>query len=101
MSCPLTNRLAEYRTARKLKKSQLAHYLGKSRAYVTRLERGDIQPRLEVALRIARRLHKPVEEIFQLPDAICPSASETNSQSNFPAVPPSAAGNKPSKTAKP
>lgn len=62
----LQNRLAECRAARGIKKSQLAMRLGKSRAYVTRLERGDIHPSAEVMLGIARYFKKPVEEIFQL-----------------------------------
>jgi DNA-binding XRE family transcriptional regulator len=32
---------------------------------VTRLERGDIRPKLETAIRIARIFGKPVESIFQ------------------------------------
>ena len=66
MSRKLTNQLAECRAARGIKKSQLAFWLKMSRAYVTRLERGDIRPSIETALRIARYFKKPVEEIFQL-----------------------------------
>ena len=62
----LRNRLAEHRTAKGMKKSQLAFRLKMSRAFVTRLERGDIRPRLETAIRIARIFGQPVEEIFQL-----------------------------------
>jgi DNA-binding XRE family transcriptional regulator len=51
-----------------MNKSQLARYLGKSRAYITRLERGEIQPRLVVALKMARHFGKQVGEIFQLND---------------------------------
>ena len=66
MSRKLTNRLAECRAARGIKKYQLAFRLKMSRAYVTRLERGDIRPSFETAIRIARIFGKPVEEIFQL-----------------------------------
>jgi putative transcriptional regulator len=62
----LTNRLAECRATKGIRKSQLAFWLQMSRGYVTRLERGEIQPSLEVALRIARYFKKPVEQIFQL-----------------------------------
>lgn len=95
MSGVLKNQLAECRAVSKMKKSQLAHYLKKSRAYVTRLERGDIRPSFEVALRIARHFHKPVEEIFQLSDCNCQVARPTKGleasvqishKSDFPSV---------------
>ena len=66
MSCLLNNRLAECRAAKGINKSQLAYRLKKSRAYVTRLERGDIKPSIEVALSIARYFGQPVEFIFEL-----------------------------------
>jgi putative transcriptional regulator len=66
MSCSFKNRLAECRAAKGIKKSQLAYYIGMSRGYVTRLERGDISPSAEAMMRIARYFGKPVEEIFQL-----------------------------------
>jgi len=66
MRCSLKNRLAECRAAKGIKKSQLAYYIGKSRAYVTRLERGDIGPSAEAMLRIARYFGKSVEAVFQL-----------------------------------
>jgi putative transcriptional regulator len=66
MSHKLTNRLAECRAAKGISKSQLAYYLDLDRASVTRLERGDIRPSIETALRISSYFKKPVEEIFQL-----------------------------------
>ena len=66
MRCTLNNRLAECLAAKGMKKSQLAFRLKMTRAYVTRLERGDVHPGIEAAIRIARILGKPVEEIFQL-----------------------------------
>ena len=62
----LTNRLAECLAAKKIRKSQLARRFGLSRAHVTRLVRGDVQPSIEVALRFARYFGRPVEHIFQL-----------------------------------
>jgi DNA-binding XRE family transcriptional regulator len=44
----------------------LAYYIGKTRGYVTRLERGDIRPSAEAMIRIARYFGKPVEDVFQL-----------------------------------
>jgi putative transcriptional regulator len=69
MSFTLKNRLAECRAAKGVKKSQLAYYIGKSRGYVTRLERGDIRPSAEDMIRIARYFGKPVEYVFQLVEA--------------------------------
>jgi putative transcriptional regulator len=66
MRCLLKNQLAECLAERGIKKSQLAFRLKMTRAYVTRLERGDIRPSFETAIRIARIFGKPVEEIFQL-----------------------------------
>ena len=66
MELKLINRLAECRTAKGISKSQLAFYLKLDRASVTRLERGDIRPRIETALRLAAYFKKPVDEIFQL-----------------------------------
>jgi putative transcriptional regulator len=66
MSLTVKNRLAECRAEKKIKKSQLAFRLQKSRGYITRLESGEIRPSLEMALSIARYFHKPVEHIFEL-----------------------------------
>ena len=66
MKYALENKLAECRAAKRINKSQLAVRIHKSRAYVTRLENGEINPSFEVALQIARYFNKPVEEIFQL-----------------------------------
>ena len=66
MRYKLTNRLAECLAAKGVKKSELAYWLKMSRAYVTRLERGEVRPSIQTALRIAMYFKKPVEEIFQL-----------------------------------
>lgn len=66
MEYRLTNRVAECRIAKGINKSQLAFRLKMSRAYVTRLERGDIHPSAVAMLRIADYFGKPVKEIFQL-----------------------------------
>ena len=66
MAGKLTNRLPECRAAKGINKSQLAIRLKMTRSYVTRLERGDINPSAEAMFRIARYFQKPVEEIFEL-----------------------------------
>jgi putative transcriptional regulator len=78
MNCKLNNRLAECLIAKEIKKSQLAYRFRLSRAHVTRLVRGEVQPSLGLALRLARYFGKPVEQIFQL-------AAEDH-QGNFPSV---------------
>ncbi len=60
------NKITECRIARKISKADLARRIDRSRAYVTQVENGDLQPGAEAMLRIARFFDKPVEEIFQL-----------------------------------
>jgi putative transcriptional regulator len=62
----LKNQLAECRADRNISKAHLARRIGKSRAYVTRLERGDVNPSAAVMLLIARYFGRPVEQVFQL-----------------------------------
>jgi len=66
MQTKLKNRLGECLMAAKLKKSQLAFRFNLSRAHVTRLVHGDVQPSLGLALRLAKFFKQPVEMIFQL-----------------------------------
>jgi putative transcriptional regulator len=75
----VTNKITECRTARKISKADLARRIGRSRAYVTRVEQGVLKPGGEAMLRIARFFKKPVEEIFQL--------VEQENKTNFPSVP--------------
>jgi putative transcriptional regulator len=98
MRCKLKNQLTECLAAKGVKKSQLAHHLRMSRAYVTRLICGDVYPRLEVAIRIARYFRKSVEEIFQLEEAksianpAAQPAMRALPQTNFSSALPSALG---------
>jgi putative transcriptional regulator len=66
MNCKLKNRVSECLAVKGTKKSQLAYYMGKSRSYVTRLERGEIRPSAEAMLLIARYFKRPVEQVFEL-----------------------------------
>jgi putative transcriptional regulator len=86
MNRKLTNQLAECLAAKGVKKSQLAFWLKMSRAYVTRLEHGDIRPSIETALRIASYFKKPVGEIFQLIEEGGKPQIENTPKSNFPSV---------------
>lgn len=101
MRCKLTNQLTECLDERGVKKSELAHRLRRSRAYVTRLVKGEIHPSLAMAIRIARYFRKPVEEVFQLEEtkpvlnAKAQVALPSVSQIHFPGAPPSASGEQP------
>jgi putative transcriptional regulator len=96
MKSGLNNWLAECRAAKGINKSQLAIRLHKSRAYVTRLERGDISPSLEVALGLARYFGRPVEEIFELREPGNVSPHGLNETAAKPiSRPPSVAPGKP------
>lgn len=66
MSYTVHNRLAECLAAKRIRKSQLAHRFGLSRAHVTRLVRGDVQPSLGLALRLAGYFGRPLDSIFEL-----------------------------------
>jgi len=109
----VTNKISECRVARKISKAHLARRIHRSRAYVTQVEKGALQPGAEVMLRIALYFKKPVEEIFQLVEeeikrcgeqqlsqsagpanGLKASICETHSQNNFPDALPSALGNK-------
>jgi putative transcriptional regulator len=98
MRCTLKNHLTECLDERGVKKSELAHRLRRSRAYITRLVKGEIHPSLAMAIRIARYFRKPVEEVFQLEEvnpalnANTQVAVPSVSQIHFPGAPPSASG---------
>jgi len=62
----LQNRISELLAAKKQNASWLAYRLNVSRAYVSRVVRGKLRPGVAAAMRIARCLGKPVEEVFQL-----------------------------------
>ncbi len=64
----ITNKVQQWREQKGVTKSILAHRVGLSRSYVTRLEKGEIKPSLEVMFRIARYLGCQIEEIFQYVD---------------------------------
>lgn len=60
------NKLAECLAGKGIRQSQLARRLGLSRAHVSRLAAGGVQPSIELALKLARYFERPVESIFQL-----------------------------------
>ena len=66
MKFTLNNQLAARLAEKRIKQWQLAKRLKMSRAYVSRLCSGQIQPSVVAALRIASCLEMPVDMIFQL-----------------------------------
>ena len=66
MAEPLGNRLLELRTERGLTQAGLAELVGVSRKTINTVENGVFVPSTTLALRLARALGRPVEDIFFL-----------------------------------
>ena len=62
----LGNRLRELRTARDLTQAALAAQVGVSRKTINTVENGVFVPSTVLALKLARALARPVEDIFFL-----------------------------------
>ena len=63
---PLGNHLKELRAAKGLNQQELGTLVGASRQTISLIERGDYNPSITLALRIAKVFEKPVEEVFYL-----------------------------------
>ena len=63
---PLGNRLKELRAAKSLNQQQLGQLVEASRQTISLIERGDYNPSITLALRIAQVFETPVEEVFYL-----------------------------------
>lgn len=63
---PLENRLKELRAARGLNQQELGSLVGASRQTISLIERGDYNPSVTLALRIAKVFGKPVDDVFFL-----------------------------------
>jgi molybdate-binding protein/DNA-binding XRE family transcriptional regulator len=70
------NRLALIRTNRGLSVAELAKRVGVIRQTIYAIETGSYVPNTEVALRLARELETPVEELFQLSETAGTSSTE-------------------------
>lgn len=68
MAEALGNRLLELRTARDLTQAALAEAVGVSRKTINTVENGVFVPSTVLALKLARALGRPVEEVFFLGD---------------------------------
>ena len=63
---PLGNRLKELRAARGLNQQGLGSLVGASRQTISLIERGDYNPSITLALRIAKVFETTVDEVFYL-----------------------------------
>lgn len=64
----MTNRVKELRKARALRQEDLAAALGVSRQTIIAIENNKYNASLELAIRLARFLGTPVEQLFLLED---------------------------------
>lgn len=65
---PLCNRLNEYRTEHALTQQGLAESVGVTRQTIISIERGNYEPSVRLALRLARTLKVRVDELFYEPN---------------------------------
>lgn len=61
----VTNSVEKWRTAKGVTKAHLARRVGVARSYMTKLEKGTMQPSGEMMFRIAKYLGQPLEVVFQ------------------------------------
>src|SRR5207249_10566451 len=69
MGTNIKNRVEAIRSNRGLSVAELAKRIGVTRQTVYAIEAASYMPNTEIALRIARELEVPVEELFQLAEA--------------------------------
>jgi putative transcriptional regulator len=65
----VTNRITEFRQQAGLSQADLAERIGVTRQTVNAIERGKYSPSLEAAFRIARVVQRPLEDVFDYPEA--------------------------------
>ena len=61
---PLVNKLKEYRARHHLSQTELGNLAGVSRQTISLIERGDYNPSVTLALKIAKILNATVEDLF-------------------------------------
>lgn len=66
----MKNRIKALRKARKLRQEDLAAAMGVTRQTVIAIENEKYNPSLELAMRLARYLETPVEELFILEEGL-------------------------------
>ena len=63
---PLHNRLKEYRARYRLSQTELGNLADVSRQTISLIERGDYNPSVTLALKLAKILNASVEQLFSL-----------------------------------
>ena len=76
----MKNRIRVERAEVRMTQQQLADAVGVSRQTINAIEAGKFIPSTVLALKIARRFGKPVEEIFQLEEGECPRPRQTKEE---------------------
>ena len=66
MAAKITNNLVQLRKKHGLRQEDLANQLDVTRQTIIAIENGRYNPSLELALKISKIFHLPVEEIFKL-----------------------------------
>ena len=61
---PLHNRLKEYRARYRLSQTELGNLADVSRQTISLIERGDYNPSVTLALKLAKILYASVEQLF-------------------------------------
>ncbi len=61
----LLTKLKEYRSQRNMKQEELAELVRVRRETIIRLEKGQYNPSLKLAMDLAKVFHVPVEELFE------------------------------------
>ena len=61
---PLQNRLKEYRARYRLSQTELGNLADVSRQTISLIERGDYNPSVTLALKLAKILNASVEQLF-------------------------------------
>lgn len=61
---PLHNRLKEYRARYRLSQTELGNLADVSRQTISLIERGDYNPSVTLALKLAKILNSSVEQLF-------------------------------------
>ena len=62
---PLHNRLKEYRARYRLSQTELGNLADVSRQTISLIERGDYNPSVTLALKLAKILNASVEQLFR------------------------------------
>ena len=66
----LRNIIRKVRTEKKWSQGQVAERTGVARQTINAIENGRSVPTLELAMKLARAFGRPIEELFQLEDAV-------------------------------